>query len=210
MKRIILITFLLAFGINESMFGQINLNFSSGMNYSKCKFEEFKGGSPQGRFGYFIGIAPSYQIRKKIQFQVDFQYSLKGFDTANETNLTALEYKYAYFDIIPEIEYYFIENLALGLGVNYGIRINEQTKIGDEDLSNSGYYQWTKPTDFGLTGKLKFNSKDLFVFVRYNLGLKDIGDVIFTDETGQIIEDEKQFNRNIQIGIGYKLNFKKS
>lgn len=209
MKRIILITFLLAFGITESMYGQINLNFSSGMNYSNCKFEEFEGVSPQGRFGYFIGIAPSYQISEKIQFQVDFQYSLKGYDTANESNFIASDFRYAYFDIIPEIEYYFIENLALGFGVNYGIKINEQFKIGNEDWSNSGDYETINPIDYGLTGKLKFNYKNLFGFVRYNIGLNDIADVTFTDRNGQSIEDAKQLNRNIQVGIGYKLNFKK-
>ncbi len=53
------------------MFGQISLNFSSGMNYSNCKFEEFEGISPKGRFGYFIGIAPSYQ-KKKYSFKLIF------------------------------------------------------------------------------------------------------------------------------------------
>jgi hypothetical protein len=208
MKRIILITLLLAFGITESMFGQINLNFSSGLNYSNCKFEKFEGLSPKGRFGYFIGIAPNYQISEKIQFQVDFQYSLKGFDTGIENNLTPSEFRYGYLDIIPEVEFHLQRYLALGVGLNYGIKINEQVKISNGDWSDP-IVETINSTDFGLICKLETNYKNLSGFVRYNIGLKNIAEGIFTDENGQINEDVKQLNRNLQIGIGYKLNFKK-
>lgn len=208
MKRIILTSLVLAFGITESMFGQISLNFSSGMNYSNCKFEEFESLSPKGRFGYFIGIAPSYQISEKIQFRVDFQYSLKGFNTGIENNLIPSDFRYEYLDIIPEVEFLLQRYLALGIGVNYGIKVNEQIKVSNGDWSEP-IVETINSTDFGLICKLETHFKSLFGFVRYNIGLKNIAEGVFTDENGQINEDVKQLNRNLQIGIGYEFNFKK-
>ena len=204
----VLIALFLVLGIAESTFGQLSVNFSTGMNISNCKFENFEGITPTSEMGYFFGVAPNYQINDKLRFQVDFQYSLKGYTTAFESDLLPSNFRFTYFDIIPEIEYYFIENFALGLGVNYGIKMNEQFKIRDEDWSESEY-ESVNSSDFGLTGKLKVDIKNFFGFVRYNIGLKDIADVTFTDGNGLIIEDAKQLNRNLQIGIGYRLNFKK-
>lgn len=207
-KRLIVITLFLAWGMTESATGQINLNFSAGINHSNCTFKQFEGASPEARIGYFIGVAPGYQFSDKIQFQVDVQYSLKGYGTGTETNTTASEFRYGYFDIIPEIEYYLLDFLTLGMGVQYGVKLNEQFKIEGEEWSDAGDYETINSTDFGLTGKLKAYYRNMFGFVRYNLGLKDVSDAAFTDENGEVIEDAKQLNRNLQIGIGYRLDLK--
>jgi len=190
------------------MFGQISLNFSSGMNYSNCKFEEFEGISPKGRFGYFIGIAPSFQINKKIQLQVDFLYSLKGYDTGIDNNPIPSRNRYGYLDIIPEVEFDLLRYLVLGIGLNYGIKVNEQVKINNGDWSEP-IAESIRSTDFGLVCKLETNYKSFFAFARYNIGLINVTEFVFTDENGQVNDNAKQFNRNLQIGIGYKLKFKK-
>ncbi|MEL6866983.1 MAG: outer membrane beta-barrel protein [Bacteroidota bacterium] len=208
MKKIKLIALLFTFSICSSSFGQFNLNFSAGVNQSNCKFEKVGGDTPKSIFGYFFGFGPSLQITDKIQVQVDFQYSLKGHETGDEINSLAAA-RYGYFDMIPEVEFYIKKYLTFGLGVNYGIRLNEQIKINGED--------WSEPvidtidrTDFGLTCKLKGYYKNLFGFARYNLGLKDISDAIAVDDNGQSIGGVRQFNRNLQIGIGYRFSFEKS
>ena len=190
----------------ERSFGQFSLNFLTGANYSNCKFENFEGISPKARVGYFFGLAPSYRIGEKVQFQIDFQYSLKGYNTGTQAP-TSAEFRYGYLDMIPEVEFRVYEHLALGFGVNYGIKLNEQFKIGALEWSNAGNYGTVSSTDFGLTGRLKIDYKNVFGFVRYNLGLVNIAAVVFTDGNGQEIEDAKQMNRNLQIGIGYKLRF---
>ncbi|MEZ4892929.1 MAG: porin family protein [Saprospiraceae bacterium] len=204
-----IITLLLTVWFAESTFGQVNLGFSAGLNNSTGKVTNFEEIPVKGRFGYFVGIAPNYRISKKWQFQIDFQYSLKGFDIDNQGRFTAKGFRYGYLDMMPEIEYRLVEYLSLGLGVNYGIKLNEQFKIEDEDWSNSGDFEVINPTDFGLTGKLKVNYKNVYGFVRYNIGLTNIANFTFTDREGQNIDDAKQFNRNLQIGIGYTLNFRK-
>ncbi|MBK7795414.1 MAG: outer membrane beta-barrel protein [Saprospiraceae bacterium] len=178
------------------------------MNYSNCKFEEFEGISPKGRFGYFIGIAPSYQINKKIQLQVDFQYSLKGYDTGIDNNPIPSRNRYGYLDIIPEVEFDLLRYLVLGIGLNYGIKVNEQVKINNGDWSDP-IVESIRSTDFGLVCKLETNYKNLFALARYNIGLINVSEFVFTDDNGQVNDNAKQFIRNLQIGIGYKLKFKK-
>jgi len=210
MKNIIAITFLFMFVFSGSVFGQLSLNFFSGINHSNYEFKNVDGIIPQGKLHYFIGIAPKYEINKKVNFLTNFQYIRKGYQTGIENNLTTSEYGFSYLEIIPEIEYELLNFLSLGLGVAYGIKLIEQFKVGERDWSDAGDFESIKSTDLGLTGKLKVKHKNLFGFVRYNLGFKDVNDLIFTDNEGKNIDNVKQLNRNLQIGIGYTLNLKKS
>ena len=209
MKSIIIITLLTTCGMATTMFGQLSLNFSAGMNNSNCRFEEFKGlsESPEARLGYCFGVGPEYEISKKIHVQVDFQYSIKGFDTGTGSNLVPSGFRYQYVDIIPEVEFHFLQYLALGLGVNYGVKVDEQIKISDGDWSEP-FVKTINSTDFGLVFKVEANFKNIFGFVRYNTGLNNIAEGLLTDDNGLLIEDAKQLNRNLQIGLGYKLRFK--
>ena len=208
MKTLVTITLLLAFGMTESLFGQLSVNLSTGLNYSNVSFENI-GISTNGRFAYFFGVAPSYQISNKMRLQTDVQFSQKGYDDGNNNTIT-LSNRYAYLDIIPEIEFYVLECLALGVGVNYGIKINERFKSEESDWGNPFGLDTVSSTDFGLTGKLKVKHKNIFGFVRYNIGLKNISELMFIDSNGQNFEDVEQTNQNLQIGIGYSLNFRKA
>lgn len=205
MKKATTIMFVLSLVMAKSAFGQFSLNFTSGINHSTCKFEKLAVPA-KGLFGYFFGFAPNYQIAKKVQLQIDFQYSLKGFNIENTSNSFISGFIYRYLDVISEVEYQVYNFLALGIGTNYGLKLQEQFKVGDGDWSSRGGPESSKSTDFGLTGKLKINHKNLFGFIRYNMGLRDINNVRTVDLNGQEIEGVKQFNRNLQFGLGYKLN----
>jgi len=136
--------------------------------------------------------------------QTNIQYSLKGYDTDEQIFVAGSKSIFSYIDIIPEVEYAVLDFLALGLGVNYGIKVLEQHKIGNQDWFTSDEIETVSSTDFGLTGKLKVDFNKMFAFVRYNLGLMDIAEFYFTDDNGERIEDAEQLNRNLQVGIGYR------
>ncbi|MCB0688571.1 MAG: outer membrane beta-barrel protein [Saprospiraceae bacterium] len=209
-KSIIVIAFLFITGFTVSVSGQINLDFSSGINNSNSKFQNFGIIATQPRWGYFFGITPNYQLHEKIKLAIDFQHSVKGFNIDNPNNQTASAYKFSYLDIIPEVEYLVSRNLTFGLGINYGLKLSEQSKFKNSAWMNMNDFTTIKSTDFGLTGTLTIFHHNVFGFARYNLGLKNISDVILTDENGQVSDQAKQLNRNIQIGLGYTLNFKKT
>ncbi len=205
-----MITFLLLFVMMESTLAQVNLNFSAGINDANLKYKNLENAAYTNGSGYFIGIAPSYKFCEKVSFLVDFQYSNQNYYTGDINSITASGFKTSFINIMPEMEYQVHKKIALGVGVNYGLKLNEQTRIANGDWSKTRGFEQTKSTDFGLTGKLKVSHKKLFAFLRYNVGLKNITNLTFTNNNGQVIEDVQQLNRNLQVGIGYALSFKKT
>jgi len=210
MKRITVIVIFLSFVMSESTLGQVNLDLAAGINLSKTEFKNFEGPSPESRLGYFIEIAPNYQLNEKVSLLMNFQYSEKGYKTRNTTNQDLLKFKHSYIDFMPEVEYNVLDYLAFGFGMYYGIKLNEQFKFEDGEWTDVGDVEFISSTDFGLTGKVKVNYKNIFWYVRYSLGLNDISNVVFTDVNGQSIDDAKQLNRNLQIGMGYSLDLSKN
>lgn len=204
MKKQVLLTVLFAFGIIQLSFGQPSLNLTSGINYSTYTFENFELIKPEPSLGYFIGVAPNMRLTKSLGIQVDFQYSLKGYNFSAGNN--TVQNKYAYLEIIPELEWYLHRFVALGIGVNYGTKVSERIKLSNTD--------WTKPVtniansnDLGLTAKLKLDFNKIFAFVRYYHGMKNISSLDYIDSKGKTVDDAKLLNRNLQIGVGYKLDF---
>jgi len=210
MKRITVIVIFLSFVMSESTLGQVNLDLAAGINLSKTEFKNFEGPSPESRLGYFIEIAPNYQLNEKVSLLMNFQYSEKGYKTRNTTNQDLLKFKHSYIDFMPEVEYNVLDYLAFGFGMYYGIKLKEQFKFEDGEWTDVGDVEFISSTDFGLTGKVKVNYKNIFWYVRYSLGLNDISNVVFTDVNGQSIDDAKQLNRNLQIGMGYSLDLSKN
>ena len=203
MKKTIIIPFFLAFVLPGIASAQAGLNISSGINISNVAFTNFEDVMPESGLGYFIEATPGFQINEKMQILINFQYSLQGYKTGIENSFTASEFKYAYLYLLPEMEYYIFEHLALGLGVNYGLKLNEQYKFGTADWSYAKDLETIHSSDFGLSGKLKARYRNIFGYIRYNAGLKNISGVILTNEEGQDNAGAKQFNRNVQVGIGY-------
>lgn len=202
MKKTLLLCALLTCALSQSVLGQASLSVSSGINYSTCAFTEVTDIMPSSRLGYFFGIAPAYRINKRVQFLVDVQYSMKGYEIGPRDNQASLAFRFAYIDIIPEVDYRVLDFLSLGIGVNYGFKTQEQVKGGNGDWIDPPIFDLIKSRDWGMTGKIKVHHKNLFGFVRYNLGLKNITEVSYTDVNGEPL-DVKQRNRNLQIGIGY-------
>lgn len=185
---------------------QVGISIASGLNVSNCKFTNYEALSTTTRTDYFLSLAPSYQLNEKFRLLVDFQYSRKGCVLVNSNWPTKYEDRYSYLDIIPQIEYKLHRFFAIGLGVNYALVVNEDSKNEKGNWINTKKLETIKQSDFGITGKIKGEYKNIFCFVSYNLGLKNIVNITFTDENGNSIATS-QFNRNLQIGLGYTFNF---
>lgn len=209
MKRTLAFTLFLAFAAITT-YGQANLNFSVGINYSDYRFENFQGLTLLPRWGHFFGIAPNYQINQQLRVLVDLQYTVRGYDMSADGAPANTATRYSYLDIIPEVEYNVLPFLALGVGVNYGIKLQEAIKYPNQDWEDTKEFGLVSSTDFGLTGKVKVMDKNIFGFARYTYGVSNIADIMFTDDQGQDLGKAKQFTRNLQIGVGYTLNLRKN
>ncbi len=210
MKYAITIALFLASILFQPAFGQISLKFSAGLNRSNCKFGPFAVITQKARTGYFFGLTPAYQINHTVHVQMGFQYSQKGYRIEAQKTYPPFEYRYTYLDILPEIDFSLLKSVSLGIGVNYGIKLNEQVKNDNGEWLHPYLIETIRSTDFGLTGKLEVNHKSIFGFIRYNIGVINISNNIeIRDISGKKIGLLKQLNRNLQIGVGYKLDFKK-
>ena len=201
MKKAILLSFLFVMAISHSVYGQVKLDISTGINISNAEFKnsDLFSFPTDSRTGFFLGVSPSFPLNEKVNLNVDFQFSQKGFDGLD----------YSYLDIIPEIEFKVLPFLKLGVGLNYGIKvINEFRGLNLNGMAVD--FDFIDSTDFGLTGKIKANYKKWFVFLRYNYGLKNILAEDFTDENGDPIEGIKLINKNFQIGVGNTFDLKKN
>ncbi len=210
MKQLLKISFFLTLMISQTAYSQVSIGISAGLNYSNNKFEEVVYAAPKARTDFFIGISPSFSISEKINLAVTTQYSRKGYQNEKDCMLCSfvgLEYRNSYIDLIPEIEYEILHFLTVGMGFNYGFLINEQSRFENNEWSE--IQEFISSSDFGLTGKLKVTHNNFFGLIRYNFGLKDILNTSFSDENGDQIFTAKQYNRNLQVGVGYAFNGKK-
>lgn len=210
MRQLIKIFLLLALVITQNVYCQTSIGISTGLNFTNNKFKDVIYAAPKTRTDFFIGVSPNFSISERINFSVTTQYSRKGYQNEEDCILCSsvgLEYRNSYIDVIPEIEYELLNFLTVGMGFNYGFLINEQSRF--ENNKWSEIQEFIKPNDFGLTGKLKVTHNNFFGLIRYNFGLKDISNTYFSNENGDQIVDAKQYNRNLQVGVGYAFNTKK-
>jgi hypothetical protein len=186
--------------------GQMGFGLSSGANLSTAHFANVDGADTRFHTGYFVGLGANYRFNSKFQISADVQYSQKGYGV--EYNGGRTGHRYAYIDLLPEVEYHVLDFLSVGTGISYGFRLSEEWKTAGQDWEKLSEVKYlTKPTDFGLTAKVKANYHDMFCFVRYVHGLVNISDAYYTDDNGDVIGKAKQLSRNVQLGIGYNFGF---
>ena len=209
MKRTLLIVILALFGFNQ-INAQLSLGASGGLNFSNVKLEIKNEGFDALDIkcvqNYFFGIIPKYNFNPKLSVSTDIQYSLKGYMMDGSFNDT--QFKHVYIDLIPKAEYQILKWLALGLGLNIGFLVDEKIKYGDDDWHSTKDFGTIKSSDFGIVGSVRGSFKNFFIIVSYDYGLTNIVDISYTDANGQPL-DVRQYNRNLQIGLGYFFEFKK-
>lgn len=189
--------------------GQISLGFSGGINLPSTRFVKVNASTPSRALFYFVGITPEYHLNSKISILTDIQFSQKGYTVTYNGNGGYYRYRYTYIDLLPQIEYRIQRHISVGLGLNFGFKINEAQNYKNSEWLSTNELDLTKTFDFGLLGSIKGHFRGFNLFMRYNYGLTNISNLMFTDRDGNQISKAAQFNTNIQIGTGYTFNLKK-
>ncbi|HZV69208.1 MAG TPA: porin family protein [Saprospiraceae bacterium] len=185
------------------VFGQFSIGVSGGINYATNRFVDLDLIAPSRTIFYFAGITPEYQLNSKMSILTDIQFSQKGYADTTSLYPQKAKYRFTYLDFLPQVEYRILDHIGIGVGCNLGIKLKEDLKSGDMDWQDPYLVELTKSFDFGLVGSIKGHFKDFSLFIRYNYGLKDISNLVFTDINGNEEIDLNQHNNNIQIGAGY-------
>ncbi len=212
MKRTLFLITLTFFFFTE-INAQFSIGVSAGINLSNVKYDVNIGGYEDIETNcmqyYFFGVIPRYNFNSRLSVSSDIQYSLKGYKFKDGILFSGTKYQFIYLDVIPKVEYHILKWLAIGAGFNVGFTIDEKQKYSGQDWFSTKDIETIASTDFGLVGSIRGSFKNFFISVSYNHGLKDINNVIFTDDNGQPL-DGNLYNRNFQINLGYFFAFKKS
>jgi Outer membrane protein beta-barrel domain len=187
-----------------SVQAQFRIYGGGGANFSNIDFKNVELPEINGATNYFISVRPEIGLTEQFSVGLDIQFSQKGYYYDNVINAPVDGYRFAYLDLIPQVQYRFIKPLALFGGVGIGIRTSEKYNIGDvwreakDKLSNSSDFSY-------VVGLRIFLFKKLNLHAQFAGGLGSFVNVEFTDQNGLPVADISSKLNNIQIGIGYQI-----
>jgi hypothetical protein len=155
---------------------------------------------------YFAGAQVQYASSERFSIGLTAQYSAKGFGI----NLDAspfTEYRLDYFEIVPFAEYKPVKAIGVILGVNLGYLTGTLVKSEDNWINID--YGLVEKWDVGALVGVRYYFKNMYAGLSYNRGILPISDIELTNENGESLGEAKQFNKSLQLGVGYNFHLKK-
>ena len=181
---------------------QFSLTPSVGLNVSKAVYtDDIIISEPIS--SYFVELRPSYRIDDNWHLNLGVQYSNKGFRFDSRINNLARRVELAYLDILPSAEYTFSRYLSAYAGLNVGFLMTEKITpfISLPSLVNN--------RDMGALLGVRGHYQNWVVSAHFNRSIWTVSEFLKTDINGKDDGSFNQFNQNIQVGIGYLIDFKK-
>lgn len=165
----------------------------------------------QPRTDFFSGLTTQFDINHRWRVSTDLLYSREGFKILlQQDDSESLTLRVVKVKSVSEAEYRLFPFLSLGAGAFFSVNTNTQGKVNDGEWEGGRYYNdFVEKYDWGITGKIKLEYKGLFAFTRYNWGVINVSTLSYTDDSGSTIPTQ-QFNRNLQIGVGYVVALNKN
>jgi hypothetical protein len=154
---------------------------------------------------YFAGAQAQYAFNERFSAGLAAQYSAKGFKV--DLDESATKTRLDYFEIVPFAEYKPVKAIGVILGVNFGYLTEALVKLEDK---------WVKPDfdfyekwDVGALVGVRYYLKNMYAGLSYNRGIMPVSEIQFTDEQGELLSKAKQFNKSLQLSVGYNFHLKR-
>jgi hypothetical protein len=182
---------------------QFALGLGGGVNFSDARIEGFWN-EAKGITGYHLSIQPRLVFARRWSAIMDLQYSRKG---AILESLGGYQFgvRAEYVDVMPQVEYRLLEHFGIAVGGNIGWSVREEIKNDASNWQPSVLdIEYFEDPDLGLLVALRGYYGRFYGTLSYCLGLRDVDDARYSDDTGQLY-DVEWYHRNLQIGIGYLL-----
>ncbi|MBI2730754.1 MAG: PorT family protein [Sphingobacteriales bacterium] len=200
MKKTVLYLLFFLFSLTK-IYSQINFGIKTGLNISNAK--SINSDNNKARLGFNGGVLSEIEFSKKFILRPELLYSVKGCKFPATAVNTAGTLSLNYFSV-PILGGYHLNNdftILLGPEFNFLTKANSKFDNSDHDVS-SNFRKFDVAIDLGATYNLK---SGLGVELRYSYGFKDLVDVIYTDQMGNVTGQGKEgSNRVLQIGLFYK------
>lgn len=181
MKKLVLATVMMVFGLTNVLAQETQFGAKGGLNFASISgdnSEEFESVT-----SFNFGIMAEIPIAEKFSFQPELIYSGQGYSIDDNT----VELNYLNIPLMGK--YYVTKGLSIEVGPQIGFLLSAKNEDTDlKDLFNT--------VDFGANLGLGYKLDNGFNFgVRYNVGLSDINNLDgFTD---------KYRNGVLQLSVGY-------
>lgn len=182
---------------------QFALGLGGGVNFSDARIESIWD-EAKGITGYHVSVQPRLVFARRWTAMMELQYSRKG-AILEPSGGTQFGIRAEYIDVMPQIEYRVLEHFGIAVGGNIGWSVREEFKDDVNDWQNPVLdIEYFEDPDLGLLFALRAYYGRFYGTMSYSLGLRDVDDGMYTDDTGQVY-DAKWYHRNLQIGVGYLL-----
>lgn len=200
MKRIFFI--ILSVIVLQSSHAQVQAGLKAGLNLANVYVDG--DNDSRARAAFYAGGLLHVSLANNLFFQPEAQYSIKGKRTvataaANEATLSL-----NYITVPLLLGYRYNRNFAFAIGPEFGFLTSANSKFNGMNNDVSAFY---RKFDAGADLNLDFSfAQSVGLNVRYNIGIKDLQNAVFTDANGNITGQGKVgANRVLQIGLFYIL-----
>ena len=199
-KVVLFIAFLLSF---VTSFSQVRLGLKGGLNFATVRY--INADNSKARVGWNAGALAEIPIQDNLLIRPELLYSSKGFGFSAVGTSSSGTVKLNYITVPFLFGYKFTERSTLFAGPEFGfLRKAVSKSSGITDDRTSSYRHFNVGFDLGLA----YNITKVFgAEVRYNYGFKDLVNVVYQNENGDISGQGKNgANRVFQIGLFYMLD----
>lgn len=200
MKKIILfIPFFFSFIISHA---QIQFGLKGGLNLASVRY--IYTDNSKARAGWNAGGLAEIPIQDNLLVRPELLYSSKGFGFSARGTSSAGSVRLNYIAVPVLFGYRFSRKSQILAGPEFGfLRKAVSKSIGiSEDMTNS-FRRFDVGFDLGLAYNI---TKVLGAEVRYNYGFKDLVNVVYMNNNGDITGQGKNgANSVLQLGLFYML-----
>jgi opacity protein-like surface antigen len=197
------ILFILLLLISFTIQAQLKIHAGGGVNFSNIDFKNIEIPEINSSTNYYLSVRPEIGITKSLSAGLDIQFSQKGYGYKDVISGPVVGYRFQYLDLIPQVQYKFLSQLAVFGGLGVGVRTSEKTNLSN--VWTETKTKLSKPADFTYIAGLRvFPFQKIYIHAQFAGTLGSFLDVEWTDAEGKLIPDVSTKLNNIQLGVGYQ------
>ena len=182
---------------------QVKFGIKAGGNFASVRFIEED--ISRARLGIYAGVAVEFPVATQLVLRPEVMYSSKGFGFKASADNLAGSQRLNYITFPVLLGLYPTKKLCLLAGPEFGYLSKAVTRSQEITQDNTAFY---RRFDIGIDLGASYNlTKQISLEGRYNYGFKDLANVVFTDNNGNITGQGKNgANSVLQLGIAWWLS----